>query len=287
MRPAATLCPNQAVPNSFNDLTAEYTEMRNKLFRSGFGFRIFLSAWLILLFAGFCSAAPSRARILLVTGIDYPGHVWRQTAPVLSEALRKDPRLDVFTIDDPNFLESAAIQKYDAIMLHFQNQDQPGPGERARENLRQFVSSGKGVVLVHFACGAWHKEWPEFVNLAGRVWFGPNPGPGQRQHDPYGPFQVVVSESKHPIAQGMVNFETTDELYTCLQGDPPVEVVAQAKSPVDGTVYPLAFALSAGQGRTFHSVLGHDVKALSAPGVQELYRRGIAWAAGLPPVAAP
>jgi len=32
-------------------------------------------------------------------------------------------------------------------------------------------------------------------------------------------------------------------------------------------------------------VLGHDTKALSAPAVQELYRRGCAWAAGLPPVA--
>ena len=91
---------------------------------------------------------------------------------MLAEALRKDPRLEVFTVEDPAFLDSPAINKYDVILLHFQNWQQPGPGERARENLRQFVEGGKGVVLVHFACGAWFGEWPEFAKLAGRTWAG-------------------------------------------------------------------------------------------------------------------
>jgi hypothetical protein len=55
--------------------------------------------------------APAKARILLVTGVDYPGHLWRRTAPVLAEALRKDPRLEVFTVEDPEFLDSPAINK--------------------------------------------------------------------------------------------------------------------------------------------------------------------------------
>jgi hypothetical protein len=129
---------------------------------------------------------PQKARILLVTGIDYPGHLWRQTAPLLSKALSEDKRLEVFTVEDLQFLDSPAIQNYDLIILHFQNWQCPGPGASARENLRRFVELGKGLTLVHFACGAWHDEWPEFENLAGRVWFGSNPGPGKRQHDPYG-----------------------------------------------------------------------------------------------------
>jgi len=226
---------------------------------------------------------PEKARILIVTGIDYPGHHWRETAPVLAEALRKDPRLAVFTIEDPNFLDSAAIEKYDLLLLHFQNWEQPGPGERARENLRRFVAGGKGVALVHFACGAWYGEWPEFANIAGRVWFGPDPGPGKRQHDPYGPFRIEFNQPPNPIVQGMEPFDTTDELYTCLIGDHPITVIAQAKSKVDGKYYPMAFVSNYGQGRAFHCILGHDVKALGVPGVQELYRRGCAWAAGLPP----
>ena len=228
------------------------------------------------------AASKQKARILLVTGIDYPGHLWKQTAPVLASVLRQDARLEVATIEDPQFLDSAALDKYDLVLLHFQNWEQKGPGEKARENLRRFVEGGKGLALVHFACGAWHDEWPEFAQLAGRVWFGQNPGPGKRQHDPYGPFHVEPVKSESGIGEGLADFDTQDELYTCLMGDHPIEVVAQAKSKVDGQYYPLAFTSRYAKGRTFHCVLGHDAKALSVPGVQELYRRGCAWAAGLP-----
>ncbi len=224
---------------------------------------------------------PQKARVLIVTGIDYPGHLWRQTAPVLAQALGQDKRLEVVTVEDPNFLDSEAIGRYDLLLLHFQNWEQPGPGEKARENLRRFVAGGKGIALVHFACGAWHGEWPEFAKIAGRVWFGQNPGPGKRQHDPYGLFRVEIVKPEHPVVRGLTDFDTQDELYTCLEGDHPIKVVAQAKSKVDGQYYPMAFVSQYGQGRTFHCILGHDAKALSFPGVQELYRRGCAWAAGL------
>ncbi len=252
---------------------------------------VVFAATCIVLVGGWLLAAPEatpaptkdKARILLVTGVDYPGHHWRETAPVLAAALQQDPRLEVFTVEDPAFLDSPAINKYDLVLLHFQNWQQAGPGERARENLRRFVEGGKGVALVHFACGAWHGEWPDFARIAGRVWAGP--GPDVRQHDPYGTFRVELVNPDQSILRGMKDFDTPDELYTCLTGDHPIEVVAQAKSKVDGKYYPMAFLSHDGKGRTFHCVLGHDAKALSVPGVQELHRRGCAWAAGLPPVA--
>ena len=46
----------------------------------------------------------------------------------------------------------------------------------------------------------------------------------------------------------------------------------------------MAFVLNVGKGRVFHCPLGHDVKAFVAPAVRELFRRGTAWAAGLPAV---
>ena len=228
--------------------------------------------------------APQKARILLVTGVDYPGHLWRQTAPVLADALRKDSRLEVVTVEDPWFLDSPAIGKYDLILLHFQNWQQPGPGEHARENLRRFVEGGKGIALVHFACGAWFGEWPEFSKVAGRTWAGP--GPHVHQHDPFGTFHVEIAAPDNPIVHGLASFDTQDELYTCLVGDHPIEILARAKSKVDGNYYPMAFVSHYGKGRTFHCPLGHDAKALSVPGVQDLYRRGCAWAAGLPPLPA-
>lgn len=217
-------------------------------------------------------------KVLLVTGVDYPGHPWPQTAPALKGLLEKDPRLKVRIVEDPKALGSAKLKLWDVVILHFMDWETPGPGPAARENLRQFVAGGKGLMLTHFACGAWDgNEWPEFKNLAGRIW-----DPKLRAHDPHGTFRVDIADPEHPITKGMQPFETLDELYTCLAGDAPIRVVAKATSKVDQKDYPMAFVLDYGKGRVFHSVLGHDARAYASPGVQELMRRGCAWAAGLP-----
>jgi type 1 glutamine amidotransferase len=218
------------------------------------------------------------AKVLIVTGIDHPAHNWRQTAPVLAEELGKDKRLKVCIIEDPHFLDSSALERYDVVVLHFMDWEQPAPGPKARANLQKFVQDGKGLFVVHFACGAF-QDWPEFRNLAGRVW-----DPKARAHDPRGPFRVNITDVSHPITKGLKSFETEDELYTCLTGDRPVDMLATARSKVDGKNYPMAFAFDYGKGRVFHSALGHDVKAISNPGAAELFRRGCAWAAGMSPV---
>ncbi len=221
----------------------------------------------------------TKSRVLLVTGVDYPGHPWRETAPLLAKLIAQDTRLTVAVAEDPHLLDSTAVGAYDVVLLHFMNWEVPAPGEAARGNLRGFVQNGGGLVLSHFACGAW-QDWPEFRNLAGRVW-----DPKMRAHDPRGPFAVRIADRDHPITRGMTDFETDDELYTCLAGDRPVHVLAASKSKVDGQNYPTAFVFEYAKGRVFHSPLGHDAKAYEARGVGELFRRGCAWAAGLSPVA--
>lgn len=217
-------------------------------------------------------------RVLLVTGNDYPGHLWRQTAPALKQLLQEDPRLQVRVVEDPEMLASSRLREWDLVLLHFMNWETRSPSEAARANLRRFVESGKGLMLVHFACGAW-QDWPEFRQLAGRVW-----DPKLRGHDPHGTFRVDIADPKHPVTQGLEPFQTTDELYTCLQGDTPIHVLATARSVVDGKDYPMAFILEPGKGRVFHTVLGHDVRAFTNSAVPVLLRRGAAWAGG---VAAP
>src|SRR6476620_2818290 len=132
---------------------------------------------------------PGPTRVLLVTGIDYPGHLWRQTAPALRELLSRDPRLTVRVVEDPEALASPHLQDWDVVVLHFMNWEKPSPGQAARENLVKFVKSGKGLMLVHFACGAW-QDWPEFSRIAGRVW-----DPKLRGHDPHGTFRVEIADA--------------------------------------------------------------------------------------------
>jgi type 1 glutamine amidotransferase len=108
--------------------------------------------------------------------------------------------------------------------------------------------------------------------------------PKLRGHDPHRRFRVEITDVDHPVTKGLKPFEITDELYTCLDGKTPITVLATARSKVDKKDYPMAFVLTYGKGKVFHTPLGHDVRAFSAPGAGELIRRGCAWAAGLPPV---
>ena len=225
------------------------------------------------------SSTSAQVKVLVLTGNEYPGHKWRETAPLLGRFLAADARLGTVVNDDPKFLASPRLHDYDAIVLNYMNWKSPDPGEEARNNFAQFIRNGKGLVLVHFACGAF-QGWPEFQKIAGRVW-----DPKLRGHDPHGTFTVEIVDPEHPITKGLKSFTTVDELYTCLAGDKDIHVLARATSKVDRKDYPMAFVNHYGKGRVFHCVLGHDVKALSGAGVQGLFRRGTAWAACLPPVA--
>ena len=216
-------------------------------------------------------------RVVIITGRDYPGHKWKETSPVLADLLREDRRLQVDVVEQPSFLASPKLAEYDTIVLHFMDWEQPDPGPAARKNLRALVRKGKGLVLVHFACGAF-QDWPEFATLAGRAW-----DPELRGHDPHGKFRVDIIDKIHPVTQGMTSFDTVDELYTCLAGDRPIHLLATARSKVDQKDYPMAFVLNEGKGQVFHCVLGHDVQAFEAQGVKDLFRRGCAWTAGLSP----
>ncbi|MCS7253542.1 MAG: ThuA domain-containing protein [Armatimonadota bacterium] len=211
---------------------------------------------------------------LIVTGVDHPAHNWRETTPALVKLLEADKRISVRVIEDPHMLDSQALHRYDVIILHFMNWETTSPGWLARENIKQFVGGGKGLVVLHFACGAW-QDWEEFVQLAGRIW-----DPKLRPHDPRGRFKVEIVNPNHPVTMGLQSFETDDELYTCLSGEPQIEVLAVARSKVDGLSYPVAFVHRYRYGRVFHCTLGHDVKALSAPEIGVLLRRGVMWAGG-------
>lgn len=218
-----------------------------------------------------------KVNVLILTGNDYPGHEWRKTAPVIKKILEEDPRISAKIFEEPNKLGSLDLSVYDTIILHFMNWETPSPGTAARENLQKFVKNGKGLMLIHFACGAW-QDWDEFKKIAGRVY-----DPRLRPHDPRGKFTVRIIDKEHPITRGMKDFETDDELYTCLNGDTPIHIIAVARSKVDQKDYPMGFTLNYGKGRIFHTVLGHDVRAVTNSAVPELFRRGCLWTAGIDP----
>lgn len=246
-----------------------------------------MRTWMLAVLAGLvwlgnlnAAEESGKRSVLIVTGEDY-WHDWKATTPVVREFLSADSRLKVEVLSDLTQFKNKDLDSYSVVVIHFRNASPEVPGHEALENVRRFVRKGGGLVLVHFACGAFHEYHDEYLEMTGRVWFGEKSPPGSRQHDPRGPFRVNI-ETKHPLAAGVSDFDTDDELYTCLEGDAPVDLLASAVSGVDGKTYPLAFTHEFGKGRVFVCTLGHDVRALKPPAVGELYRRGVAWAAGMP-----
>src|SRR5690606_5932850 len=112
----------------------------------------------------------ARKRVLIVTGDDWTGHLWRETGPEIAEILREDTRLEVSITESPYILASPLLDHYDAVVLHFKNYNDRLPlGEAVWSGLDRYVQSGHGLVLVHFGCGAF-QEWEGYVRLCGRVW---------------------------------------------------------------------------------------------------------------------
>ncbi|WP_197231318.1 ThuA domain-containing protein [Novipirellula artificiosorum] len=215
-------------------------------------------------------------RVLIVTGEDYPGHKWQLTAPALKMQLEQDSRLRVETLDDLRALAETDLSPFDAVVIHFKNYDPSIPGQAGLDRLVSYVEQGGGLVAVHFACGAFQEFKQEYELLVGRVW-----NPELRGHDPYGTFRVDIVTNEHKITQSMKSFETEDELYTCLDGDTPIQVLATSISKVDSKTYPIAFVVAHPKKRVFHCLLGHNVMGLENAGAAELYRKGTAWAAGM------
>jgi len=212
-------------------------------------------------------------RVLIVTGVDYPGHPWRTQAMLLRQELGASKSLDVRLIENIEVLGTDLIFDYDVLMLNFKNYDPLKREELARKNLVNFMTEGGGLMYFHFTGGAF-EDWQAFEQIVGRVW-----NPQLRGHDPYQQFTVDILKKDHPIMQGITAFPITDELYTCLVGKRDIEILATAKSSVDGKDYPMAFTLTEGKGRGFYTPLGHDARAFESPQLGQMLRNAALWCA--------
>lgn len=221
-------------------------------------------------------------KTLLLTGDDHPAHLWKQTTVSLVEDLNdRGPEFDVTVTEDPNQL--ANLEGYRLLVLHYANWTSPGLSDAAKAGLVRYLERGGGLVVIHFANGAFHQslpkspgtDWPGYRDIVARVWDHTQRTVG---HDPFGKFRVEIRQ--HPLTKGLASYETTDELYFGQVGSRPVEVLATARSRKTGKDEPMAMVYRYGKGRVFQTVLGHALESQRNSGTTWLIRRGATWAAG-------
>jgi type 1 glutamine amidotransferase len=229
-------------------------------------------------------AAAKSIKTLILTGRHHPGHPWTETTPALEKILKQDPRFTIEVTTNPDeTLAKLRPGDYDLLVQNYCNWESKGLSKAARKGFAKFVAKGGGLVIIHFANGAFGPgarppsdadNWPEYNKICRRIWID-----GKAGHDSFGPFHVEITQVKHPITEGMKGFDTIDELYHSQQGTEPIEPLVVARSKQTGKDEPLAFAYMYGKGRVFQNLLGHDVQATLNPGAAELTLRGCVWAA--------
>jgi type 1 glutamine amidotransferase len=257
--------------------------------------RGFLGMGVILLGTAFLASAQApkpKLQALIITGQNVPSHDWRGTTPVLRKLLEDTGRFEVRVTEEFRGGGPETLAPYDVVVLNYYDLGKPELrwGERAENALLNYVRSGKGLVVYHFATAACNGS-EEFDKMFAGAW-RPNNGHHSARHD----YTVTIRDPQHPITRGMkASFpQGNDELYANLRWQPAgaFHVLATAwddhklykpgeKQPLPGAGLdqPMLWTVNYGSGRVFATVLGHDPAAMTMPGFIATLTRGTEWAA--------
>jgi len=137
--------------------------------------------------------------------------------------------------------------------------------------------------------GGWgdrnEKSGPYLRLREGKWTHDSSPGRGG-SHGAQHAFVMETRETAHPIMAGLPAqwMHAKDELYDRLRGPAQgVTVLASALSTTEskgsGEHEPLLMVLPYGQGRVFHTALGHALEAIRCVGFATTLQRGTEWAA--------
>ena len=243
-------------------------------------------------------------KILIIDGQN--NHDWKATTPVIKRILEES---GIFTVDVATFPPtgqdmsgfSPPFADYKALILNYNGEMW---SQKTREAFEEYISSGGGLVVIHAADNSF-PEWEEYnkmIALGG--WGGrneksgpyvryregkfvPDNSPGNAgSHGKRHEYKVVIRNTRHPVTYGLSLewLHAMDELYDSLRGPAQnLTVLATAYSDPEtggtGEHEPALMTIKYGKGRVFHTILGHDVEAMSCVGFITTLIRGTEWAA--------
>ena len=267
---------------------------------------------LILCLGATALRADEKLKALIVDGQN--NHKWDITTPIMKSILETSGQFTVTVSTAPPEAKKAKPEEkaglperwktwkpdfaaYDVVISNYNGELWP---EDVRKAFVAYVGGGGGFVCIHAADNAF-SDWPEYNQMIGvGGWGGRDERSGPRlhvvdgklmrvtspgkggSHGPQHEFQVSALEPTHPIMAGLppVWMHAKDELYNSLRG--PAEnltVLASAVSEQTNLHEPMVMVINYQKGRVVHNALGHADYSMQCRGFEELFERGVEWAA--------
>lgn len=206
--------------------------------------------------------SPRRAEVLFL-GHDSEHHNSRRYADWLAKAVFNGG-INISYTERADDLNAENLSKFDGVII-YANHDYLSPYQE--KALKDFVESGNGLIPIHSATGNFkNSDW--YINTIG----------GQFKSHGTGNFTAEITNTSHPVMEGLSEFETWDETYVHQRLNPDMDVLMER---VEGdSREPYTWVREEGEGRIFYTAYGHNDSTWTNYGFLQLVENGILWAVG-------
>lgn len=201
----------------------------------------------------------SKVRVLFMVGGGV--HNDKELPELMKNVLEGTKQFDVTITQDRDQFKTENIRKYDVVMIYTTGGNLSAEQE---QGLVKFVESGGGLVGIHSATDSFKNSDAYWKLMWGRF----------RGHG-YGTFTVKITGKRHPIVQGMEDFQIKDETYQHTW-HPDSKAIVLMRRADDGD--PSSWVQYVGKGRVFVTGLGHGKEAWENPAFQKMIERALLWA---------
>jgi type 1 glutamine amidotransferase len=165
--------------------------------------------------------------------------------------------------------------KYDVLVFYDFTRDLD---DKSKQNLRDFVEGGKGIVVLHHGILNFQK-WPWwYEEVVGGRYRLERDGNIPNSSVKFGEEHMITPVGEHPITAGIGPFHVTDETYKGLFISPNIKPLLTTDNPTsDRTV---AWIGPCTTSKVVFIQLGHDHSPFRHPSYRALVHNSILWSAG-------